>query len=996
MVSINSNCTTTMIMPSSSALWSSNRKRLKRPLMPIDSSIMATIIMVIMLMTVELSQCQQSSSTIKLQRFLIEPENVTVDIGESIILPCRIANKVGTVQWTRDDFGLGADPRLEGFPTYSMMHNDVTGDYSLKISSVTLEDDARFQCQVGASDKPTNIPGIRSQYAQLTVRVRPDNPVIVMDNHFNRQIQIPSPYHHHLQQQQQNNLQHREDVPILSTTVGNKIELTCESNGGRPAAELVWINSKNRPVKKGIETKITPMNDGKRFNTMLKWTFEPTKNDHQKRLFCRLIHPTIAANNDNSSMASIMLEVKYAPEVKLDITRIASAAVDGNASPPSLQSLSVFGATNLHGRSGDRIRIRCQADGNPGGSETSMQYEWLRNNEPIIGDYSNELIIDQVDKSFNGAEIQCKVTNSIGSGKSSVKLNIAYGPSFPQAMQYVYGCDPGDTVRLSCPADGNPSPEITWIKVGTSSVISTGSKLTLRNVREENIGEYLCRVSVKGFSEISAIIYLRFNGPPKIRKASSLSSKTLPSSYHSLLYPFNDNNVGHNRQQQHQSSLPLLQNNRFYAVLGEPGHLECLIESIPEPLAVTWIHNGQIFVAKSPGNIPTNIDIREEIIQEQPVYRRLSFDIRQTFENDFGYYNCVVVNSYGSDWYLVSLEAKTSFSTYVIVVAIAIAILMFVVLITILLLLSIKHRNLMKQQQQHQKQPQHNQSETESMNDVGKDVSKEHYMVNLDSENPHHHNIYSTNSTTTARTNSSSDKNGTINETGTVITRSGSTITEGSSKRSSTSSTFPFHLDSQNPHHHDASSLSPGPNGIISRTINSLHQRRYSPHQQTMFSSNDVSHLPHYHHHFQQHRPTSPPPSFFANSMFDNTAASSNNDAAESDDHQQIVSMPPPLLSSTSNYSTLTRHLQSMPSNRNSYSPYLAQQQQFCQQQRFDNHNAVPSSTSADMYPPYSQSPITVTAATNRLRSTPMPTPTPSLAKELDNCISKTSIATHV
>lgn len=63
-------------------------------------------------------------------------------------------------------------------------------------------------------------------------------------------------------------------------------------------------------------------------------------------------------------------------------------------------------------------------------------------------------------------------------------------------------------------------------------------------------------------------------------------------------------------------------------------------------------------------------------------------------------------------------------------------------------------------QQQHLKQPQHNQSEseTESMNDVGKDVSKEHYMVNLDSENPHHHNIYSTNSTTTARTNSSSGK----------------------------------------------------------------------------------------------------------------------------------------------------------------------------------------------------------------------------------------------
>lgn len=32
---------------------------------------------------------------------------------------------------TRDGFGLGADPRLEGFPTYSMMHNDATGKFSL-------------------------------------------------------------------------------------------------------------------------------------------------------------------------------------------------------------------------------------------------------------------------------------------------------------------------------------------------------------------------------------------------------------------------------------------------------------------------------------------------------------------------------------------------------------------------------------------------------------------------------------------------------------------------------------------------------------------------------------------------------------------------------------------------------------------------------------------------------------------------------------------------
>ncbi|XP_017461985.1 PREDICTED: irregular chiasm C-roughest protein-like, partial [Rhagoletis zephyria] len=117
---------------------------------------------------------------------------------------------------TRDGFGLGTDPRLEGFPNYSMMQNEATGDYSLKISSVTLEDDASFQCQIGALD---TVPGIRSQTARITVQVAPSEPVIVTGDFVNA------------------NPSARKSQQVLLTTAGTTVELTCEAHGGRPAPE---------------------------------------------------------------------------------------------------------------------------------------------------------------------------------------------------------------------------------------------------------------------------------------------------------------------------------------------------------------------------------------------------------------------------------------------------------------------------------------------------------------------------------------------------------------------------------------------------------------------------------------------------------------------------------------------------------------------------------------------------------------------------------------
>ena len=49
------------------------------------------------------------------QEFLEQPENITVREGEEVRLNCVVDNKAGTLQWTRDDFGLGTSRELAGY-----------------------------------------------------------------------------------------------------------------------------------------------------------------------------------------------------------------------------------------------------------------------------------------------------------------------------------------------------------------------------------------------------------------------------------------------------------------------------------------------------------------------------------------------------------------------------------------------------------------------------------------------------------------------------------------------------------------------------------------------------------------------------------------------------------------------------------------------------------------------------------------------------------------
>ena len=61
------------------------------------------------------------------QEFLREPPDQTAKVGDHVTLPCRVKNKRGMLQWTRDGFGLGVERNLTGFDRYHMSGIDEEG-----------------------------------------------------------------------------------------------------------------------------------------------------------------------------------------------------------------------------------------------------------------------------------------------------------------------------------------------------------------------------------------------------------------------------------------------------------------------------------------------------------------------------------------------------------------------------------------------------------------------------------------------------------------------------------------------------------------------------------------------------------------------------------------------------------------------------------------------------------------------------------------------------
>lgn len=92
------------------------------------------------------------------QSFYEKPTDVVKYENENIVLPCRVSNLIGNVQWSKDGFMLGFDKDIPGYPRYSMVVEKERGIYNLLIQKAQRMDAGRYECQVSGKESESIKP----------------------------------------------------------------------------------------------------------------------------------------------------------------------------------------------------------------------------------------------------------------------------------------------------------------------------------------------------------------------------------------------------------------------------------------------------------------------------------------------------------------------------------------------------------------------------------------------------------------------------------------------------------------------------------------------------------------------------------------------------------------------------------------------------------------------------------------------------------------------
>ncbi|XP_077964626.1 kin of IRRE-like protein 3 isoform X10 [Gasterosteus aculeatus] len=389
--------------------------------------------------------------------------------------------------------------------------------------------------------------------------------------------------------------------PVVSLRAGDPLNLTCHADNAKPAASILWI--RNGEVLNGAMYSKTLLRDGRRESTVSTLYLLPSNIETGQQIICKASNKAVP----NGKETSVTIDIQHLPLVNLSVD--PQPVLEGNL-----------------------VKFHCSAKANP----PVTHYRWAKGGS-IIKEVSGDTYEVIVDHSFFTEPVSCDVTNPLGSTNVSRNVDVYFGPRMaaePQSLQVDLASD----AVFNCAWSGNPSLTIVWMKRGSGVVLSNENLLTLKSVRQEDAGKYVCRAVVPRVGAGEKEVSLTVNGPPTISSTQT--------------------------QQ---------------ALHGEKGQIKCFIRSTPPPDRIAWSWKETVLESGTSGRYTV-----ETVTTEEGVISTLTMSniVPADFQT---IYNCTAWNSFGSDTEIIRLkEQGGSQESLPVAVIIGIAVGAFVALIVIM------------------------------------------------------------------------------------------------------------------------------------------------------------------------------------------------------------------------------------------------------------------------------------------------------------------------
>ncbi|XP_005927361.1 kin of IRRE-like protein 3 isoform X3 [Haplochromis burtoni] len=362
--------------------------------------------------------------------------------------------------------------------------------------------------------------------------------------------------------------------PVVSLRAGDPLNLTCHADNAKPAASIIWI--RNGEVLNGAMYSKTLLRDGKRESTVSTLYLSPSNIETGQQIICKASNKAVP----NGKEASVTIDIQHLPLVNLSVE--PQPVLEGNL-----------------------VKFHCSAKANP----PVTHYRWAKGGS-IIKEVSGDTYEVIVDHSFFTEPVSCEVTNPLGSTNISRNVDVYFGPRMaaePQSLQVDLGSD----AVFNCAWTGNPSLTIVWMKRGSGVVLSNENLLTLKSVRQEDAGKYVCRAVVPRVGAGEKEVSLTVNGPPTISSTQT--------------------------QQ---------------ALHGEKGQIKCFIRSTPPPDRIAWSWKETVLESGTSGRYTVEtVNTEEGVISTLTMSNIVPADF-QTI------YNCTAWNSFGSDTEIIRLKEQ--------------------------------------------------------------------------------------------------------------------------------------------------------------------------------------------------------------------------------------------------------------------------------------------------------------------------------------------------